>query len=375
MSRPAADTTTGDVVRSVRARAYTVPTETPEADGTLEWDSTTIVLVEARAADAIGIGWTYGPAACAMYVESKLAALVRGADPMDVGGVFDRMIRAVRNDGRPGAVGFAISAVDTALWDLKARILGVPLCALLGRIHDSVPVYGSGGLVNYDETRLRDQLAGWVDGQAIPRVKIKIGQDRGTRTGRDLARIARARKVVGDRAELYVDANGGYSRKQAIRVAHSAGEHRISWFEEPVSSDDLAGLREVRNAVQPDVTAGEYGCEPFYFQRMCDAEAVDCLQVDASRCGGITEWTRVAAIAAAHGLEVSAHCAPHLHAHVAAATPNIRHLEWFHDHVRIESMFFDGVLDPTGGSVTPDPSAPGTGLTLRTNDIEGFRAL
>lgn len=364
--------TTGEGIRSLRARAYTVPTETPEADGTLEWDSTTIVLVEARASGALGIGWTYGPAACAGYVESTLADLACGADPMDVGRVYERMVRAVRNDGRPGAVGYAISAVDTALWDLKARILGVPLCSLLGRIHESVPVYGSGGFVNYDETRLRGQLEGWVGDQDIPRVKIKIGEGGGAREERDLARIGQARCAIGEDAALYVDANGGYSRKQAVRVGHRVCEHGVTWFEEPVSSDDLTGLREVRAAVRPDVTAGEYGCEPFYFRRMCDAEAVDCLQVDASRCGGITGWTRVAAIAAAHGLQVSAHCAPHLHAHVAAATPNIRHLEWFHDHIRIESMFFDGVLDPTGGAVTPDTRVPGNGLTLRAGDVDGF---
>ncbi|MGW6693872.1 enolase C-terminal domain-like protein [Rhodococcus sp. NPDC054953] len=367
------DRTTGDRIGSVRASAYTVPTETPEADGTLAWDSTTMVLVEVRAAGTVGTGWTYGPAACAAYIDSTLAGLVRGADPLAVGGVYERMVRAVRNDGRPGAVGYAISAVDAAVWDLKARMLDVPLCSLLGRIHESVPVYGSGGFVNYDRTRLRDQLLGWVGEQGIPRVKIKIGEAAGARPGRDLARIAQARRIIGDDAALYVDANGGYSRKEAIRVARRADEQRVSWFEEPVSSDDLVGLRQVRAAVHPDVTAGEYGGDPGYFLRLCAAEAVDCLQVDASRCGGITGWTRVAPIAAAHGLQVSAHCAPHLHAHVAAATPNIRHLEWFHDHVRLESMFFDGVLDPSGGAVTPDAAAPGTGLTLRTADVERFR--
>ena len=106
---------------------------------------------------------------------------------------------------------------------------------------------------------------------------------------------------------------------------------------------------------------------------MCEAAAVDCLQVDASRCGGLTEWLRAAAVAASYGLEVSGHCAPHLHAHVAAATPNLRHLEWFHDHVRIENLFFDGTLDPAGGVLRPAADAPGHGLTLRRGDAEPFR--
>jgi L-alanine-DL-glutamate epimerase-like enolase superfamily enzyme len=185
--------------------------------------------------------------------------------------------------------------------------------------------------------------------------------------------MAQARAVIGDDTELFVDANGGYTRKQAIRVMAAAADLDVRWFEEPVSSDDLEGLREVRDAVTADVTAGEYGYDLFYFRRMCAAGAVDCLQADVSRCGGITEFIRVAALAASFGLQISGHCGPHLHAHVAAATPNLRHLEWFHDHVRIESMFFDGTLDPTGGTITPNDEAPGNGLTLRVADAERYR--
>jgi L-alanine-DL-glutamate epimerase-like enolase superfamily enzyme len=255
--------------------------------------------------------------------------------------------------------------VDVALWDLKARLLGLPLHRLLGGVRDEVPVYGSGGFTSYREAQLRKQLAEWVYGQHIPRVKIKIGESWGTEVARDLERMAQARDEVGPDVELFVDANGGYDRKQAIRVIRAAADCDIRWLEEPVSSDDLAGLREVRDAVLPDVTAGEYGYDLTYFRRMCAAGAVDCLQADVSRCGGITEWLRVAAVAAAYHLEISGHCAPHLHVHAAAATPNLRHLEWFHDHVRIEQMFFDGALDPTGGALRPDPTAPGNGLRLR----------
>jgi L-alanine-DL-glutamate epimerase-like enolase superfamily enzyme len=324
-----------------------------------------MVLVEVRSGDTRGTGWTYGPPACARVVSDQLADVVLGGDAVDVGGAFDRMVKAVRNAGRPGTVGYAISAVDVALWDLKARLLGLPLHRLLGGVRDEVPVYGSGGFTSYREAQLRKQLAEWVYGQHIPRVKIKIGESWGTEVARDLERMAQARDEVGPDVELFVDANGGYDRKQAIRVIRAAADCDIRWLEEPVSSDDLAGLREVRDAVLPDVTAGEYGYDLTYFRRMCAAGAVDCLQADVSRCGGITEWLRVAAVAAAYHLEISGHCAPHLHVHAAAATPNLRHLEWFHDHVRIEQMFFDGVLDPTGGALRPDPTAPGNGLRLR----------
>ena len=292
---------------------------------------------------------------------------------MDTGSAFEAMVRAVRNDGRPGAAGYAISAVDVALWDLKARLLGVSLPRLLGAVRAEVPVYGSGGFTTYSEQQLHDQLSGWVLEQRIPRVKIKVGESWGTAAGRDLERMAQARKVIGEQTELFVDANGGYSRKQAIRVMAAAADLDVRWLEEPVSSDDLDGLREVRDAVKADVTAGEYGYDLAYFRRMCAAGAVDCLQADVSRCGGITEWLRAAAVAASHGLQVSGHCAPHLHAAAATAVPNLRHLEWFHDHVRIENMFFDGTLDPAGGTIRPDPDAPGLGLTLRTSDAERYR--
>jgi len=332
-----------------------------------------MVVVHVRAGGQVGLGWTYGAAAGGHLIDETLAAQVTGRDALDVTGAYHSMHQAVRNLGRPGVAATAISAVDIALWDLKARLLGVRLARLLGAVHETVPVYGSGGFTTYDEGRLASQLGGWVDGQGIPRVKIKIGESWGQEVGRDLARIAQAREVIGDDAELYVDANGGYTRKQAIRVAHRMAPYDVAWFEEPVSSDDLAGLHEVRDAVEPDVTAGEYGWDLPYFQRMCAADAVDCLQIDASRCGGVTEWVRAAAVAAAHNLDVSAHCAPHLHLDAALATPNLRHLEWFHDHVRIESMLLSGTLGADGGELRPDLTAPGHGLTFKDSDAQPYR--
>ena len=364
---------TADAIDAVDVSVYTVPTDAPEGDGTLTWDSTTMVLAEIRAGDSRGIGWTYGPRACASVITDVLADAICGRSPLEVTRSSDAMVKAVRNLTRPGVAGYAISAVDVALWDLKARVLGLPLHHLLGAVRDSVPVYGSGGFTTYSQDQLRDQLDGWVGKHGIPRVKIKIGESWGTNLARDLERMRQARTIIGDDVQLFVDANGGYRAKQAIRLMNTASDLDVRWFEEPVSSDDLGGLREVRAAVLADVTAGEYGYDLYYFRRMCAAEAVDCLQADVSRCGGITEWLRVAAIAAAHGLEISGHCGPHLHAHAAAATPNLRHLEWFHDHVRIESLFFDGTLDPAGGVIRPDPGVPGLGLTLRTEDAEPYR--
>ncbi len=360
-------------ISDVWAAAYTIPTDAPEADGTLAWDSTTLVVAGARCGDVTGTGWTYGHSSCAAVITNLLAPKILGRNALDVAGVSDTMAKAVRNVGRGGVGGQAMSAVDIALWDLKARLLGVPLHHLIGAVRDAVPVYGSGGFTTYDHLRLRDQLTTWTKELDIPRVKIKIGESWGSRTKRDISRIRQTRAIVGDDVEVYVDANGAYDTKQAIRIMSAVHDMDVRWFEEPVSSDDLAGLHRIREAVAADVTAGEYGYDLPYFERMCGAGAVDCLQADASRCGGITEWLRVAAVAAAHGLDISAHCAPWLHAAVGACVPNLRHLEWFHDHARIEVQFFDGATLPLDGLLRPPVGAPGHGLTLRSADLEAFR--
>ncbi|NUR84132.1 MAG: mandelate racemase [Nonomuraea sp.] len=317
-----------------------------------------MVLVTASAEGRSGIGWTYGPAACAAVVRDELAPAVADLSAFEIPAALAAMVRGIRNAGRGGVAGYAISAVETALWDLKARLLDVPLCWLLGPARASAPVYASGGFTSYTD----HELAAWIASVDEPRVKIKIGTD--------VSRVRLARDALGPDRALFVDANGAYRPKEAIRVGRELEEQGVTWFEEPVSSDDLAGLRRVREALSCDVTAGEYGHDLPYFRRM--AGAVDCLQVDITRCGGVLEWQRAAAVAAAHGLEVSAHCAPQLHLHAALATPNLRHLEWFHDHVRIESMFFDGFREPEDGELRPDLSRPGLGLDLRTADAAKY---
>jgi L-alanine-DL-glutamate epimerase-like enolase superfamily enzyme len=363
----------GPIVRGITADVYVIPTESPEADGTLAWDKTTMVLASARAGAARGIGWTYAAAAAGSVIAEVLAGAVIGRSALDVPGAAEAMARAVRNIGRPGIAATAISAVDIALWDLKARLLGSSLVQLLGQARDGVPIYGSGGFTSYDDHQTRDQLAGWVQKDHIPRVKIKIGESWGTREHRDLERVALAREVIGPGTELYADANGGYTAGQAVRVADQLAEYGVTWFEEPVSSQDLAGLAAVRRQVRPDVAAGEYSWSLADSARLLDAGAVDCLQLDVTRCGGITEFLRGSALAAAHNRQVSGHCAPNLHARVGVAVPNLRHVEYFHDHQRIERMLFDGALDPESGILTPDPGQPGLGLTLRDSDAERYR--
>jgi L-alanine-DL-glutamate epimerase-like enolase superfamily enzyme len=359
-------------VQSVEAATYEIPTETPESDGTLSWDSTTLVLVRCRAGGQVGVGYTYAHGAAAEVVTGKLADVLIGRDALTPVASWATMQHAVRNLGKPGLVAEAISAVDIALWDLCARLREVPLVEALGAVHEATPVYGSGGFTSYDDEQLADQLTGWVDA-GIPRVKIKVGRD----PARDSHRVEVARRAIGDDVELFVDANGAYSRKQALAWAERLAERGVRWLEEPVSSDDLEGMRLLRDRAPAgvDVAAGEYGYHLPYFEQMLAAGAVDCLQADATRALGFSGVLRVAALCDARSLDLSLHCAPQVSAHVGTAVWHLRHLEYFHDHVRIEGLAFDGVLSPEadGGLLRPDRTRPGLGLVVKDADLEGFR--
>jgi len=351
----------GTAIERLHVTVETIPTGEPESDGTLEWDSTTIVVVEAHADGRTGLGYTYTDESAATLIGGKLAEAVEGLDALAPGAVHETMGRALRNVGRPGLAWCALSAVNLALWDLKARLLEVPLVRLLDAIRDEVPIYGSGGFTSLGPEWVAQQLAGWVD-QGIPRVKMKVGRE----PSEDPARVAAAREAIGVDVELYVDANGAYTRKEALAWAERfAFEWGVTWFEEPVSSEDVEGLRLVRDRGPAglDVAAGEYGYVTRDFVDLVGA--VDCLQADVTRCGGITGFLRAGALAAAHGLDLSAHCAPAASAAVCCAVPRFRHLEWFHDHVRLERMLFDGFPEPDGGVVRPNRSVPGNGLSLR----------
>ncbi len=349
--------------------AYTVPTDSPESDGTIKWDKTTLVLVEATAGGKRGLGYTYADLATARVIKELLADIVVGRDAMSVPGTWLAMVEAIRNLGRPGICSMAIAAIDIALWDLKARLLELPLVTLLGAVRDGAPVYGSGGFTSYSRQQLQRQLGDWA-ADGIPRVKMKIGRH----PNDDFSRVADAREAIGPDVELFVDANGAYSRKQALAMAEGFAKLGVTWFEEPVSSDDLAGLHLIRDRapVGMDIAAGEYGYDLWYFRHMLEAEAVDVLQADASRCAGITGFMRVGALVEARSMQLSAHCGPSLHVHPCCAINSFRHLEYFHDHVRIEHMFFDGVLTPVKGVLCPDLTRPGLGLEFKRTDAAQY---
>lgn len=357
-------------IEEVRTDVYRVPTDGVEADGTFTWDATTLVVVHVSAGGVHGLGYTYGAAATGALIDEMLADRVRGRDAFDIPAAFVEMSKTLRNAGRPGIGAMAVAAVDTALWDLKARLLSLPLVRLLGQVREAIPLYGSGGFTSYPLERLARQLGEWA-AAGFQFVKMKVGRE----PSADSERVRAAREAIGPDVGLFVDANGAYARKQALMMADAFGGFDVRWFEEPVCSDDLEGLRLLRDEGPPgmEIAAGEYGYEPVYFRRMLQAQAIDVLQADVTRCGGITGLLQVDALCRAFGVPLSAHTAPALHLHPCGALPSLVHLEYFHDHARIEQMLFDGAVPPRAGQLAPDLVRPGHGLTFKEAQAARYR--
>lgn len=355
-------------IEVVTVGAYVVPTDQPESDGTLEWDSTTMVTVHLKAGEHTGFGYTYADAAVVEVIRTTLNDVLQDADPRSVTALYDRMRATVRNSGEGGVNALAIAAVDNALWDLKSKIAGVPLYEMLGGMHRAaVPLYGSGGFTSYSDTDLREQLGTWAD-QGFQAVKMKIGRD----AAADPERMRSARRAIGTHTDLFVDANAAYHPRQAIAMAAQMREFDVRWFEEPVHHRDRKGLREVRDHVPPQmaVAAGEYGFTLDDSLALLMDRSVDVLQADATRCG-ITGFMRVAALCQAFRIPLSSHCAPSIHLHACMAAAQVIHMEWFHDHVRLEHMLLDGAVEDRHGTLAADPGRPGIGVEL--NKIEASK--
>lgn len=360
-------------IEQLEISIYRIPTDRPEADGTFQWDSTTLVLVETIADSGLrGLAFSYTAAAAGELIRERLVEAVISRPVEHIGAAWEAMVRAVRNVGQPGVAATAISAVDISLWDLRARAARMPLFQLLGVYRERVPLYGSGGFTTYGESDLVEQLAGWVE-EGISRVKMKVGKDWGTKPDEDLARVGAAYRAVGPQAELFVDANGAYTTKQAIGLARGFADQGVTYFEEPVPFDHLDQLAFIRQHSPIAIASGEYGYNAYDFRHALEAGAVDILQADATRCLGITGCLQAVALAYSYGVPFSTHTAHSIHAHIGCAVPQISHLEYFHDHVRIENMLFEGVLQPEEGYLRPDPSRPGLGLELKASDAERWK--
>ena len=324
------------VIESASASAYRIPAEGPEADGTLSWSETTLVAVEVDAAGETGLGFTYADACLVPLLRDKLLPLLLGEDPCRIHGCLEKMTHEVRNLNSGGLVAMALSAVDLALWDLKAKLLQAPLAVLLGQVRDAVPVYGSGGFTNYSDEQLCRQLSGWTR-EGMVAVKMKVGTD----PDRDPERVRRVREAIGPDAAIFVDANGAYEPARALRLAETFAALGVILFEEPVPADDGEGLRFLKSRAPAGmrIAGGEYGDSLDTLERTLDT--VDVLQADVTRCGGLSAFLEAGALCHARHRPLFAHCGPSFHLAPALALPSFGMIEWFHDHVRIERLLFE----------------------------------
>lgn len=221
-------------IEKVEVSAFTIPTDAPEGDGTFEWDSTTIIVCEIHAAGLVGLGYTYGNQATAFVADHLANKCLLHRAALDPPALHAAMLKQVRNDGSRGIASMAISAVDVALWDLKAKLLDISVTELLGALEPAVWAYGSGGFTTYNSKQLTSQLSALV-AEGLKSVKMKIGAD----PAADFKRVGIARRAIGDETSLFVDANGAFSEDQTTFVAGSK-----VWRSLHIYSRNLTPVRE-----------------------------------------------------------------------------------------------------------------------------------
>jgi L-alanine-DL-glutamate epimerase-like enolase superfamily enzyme len=349
---------------------FTIPTETPESDGTLDWSSTSLILVELKAGGQWGLGYTYANPAFAKLVEALIPKAVMHENALDIAAIWGKLVHLVRNDGEMGATAMAISAIDNALWDLKAKILALPLASLFGQCRPAIEIYGSGGFTSYTSQQLQHQIQNWQK-SGITKFKMKVG----THPEADLGRVRFARECIGESAELFVDANGAYDYQMALSFADEFAKQKVTWFEEPIPPGDVKGMKELKASLPHgmNLAVGEYIYDSSDLLFRLNKDFEDFIQLDTTRCKGMTSFLKMAAACEIHYLPISSHCAPSMHIALACALPGFRHLEYFFDHSRIEAMLFDGAVQPVKGMLAPDLSRPGVGLELKRADAERYR--
>ena len=316
-----------------------------------------------------GLGVGQAAPGARQVVEATLRRILIGQDPFNIEKLWNDMFWHIRGFGRKGVAFCALSAVDTGLWDLKAKALGLPLYRLLGPYTDTVPVYGSGGWTNMSEDELVAEMVGYVE-QGIARVKMKVGKDFGRSEREDLQRLAAVRKAVGDDVAIYVDANNGYYAKQAIYMAKEFEQFQVGWFEEPVLADDIQGLAEIRQAINIPVATGEHEYTKYGFKDLIARGGADIVQPDVGRVGGVTEWMKVAHVAHAFNLPVAPHAVQLVHLHLGCATPNLKVVEHLGTALEGDAIWYTEIPEPKDGMWAPFPDRPGLGLELDPHAVE-----
>ena len=351
--------------------AYKVPTDSPESDGTYRVGCDHAWSWSRRPAGGkTGLGYSYADTATARLVRDLLAGVVKGRDAMAVPGAWSAMVAAIRNLGRPGIASMAISAVDAALWDLKARLLDVALVTLLGAVREAAPVYGSGGFTSYSIEQLRDQLGGWAAaGHPAGQDEDRPPSGRRPRPGPGRPRGDRAGRRAVRRRQRGLQPQAGAGHGRGVRRAGRDLVRGAGLLRRPRRAPPAARPRRRPAWTSPPASTATT-CST---SAGCSRPArLTCCRPTATRCGGITGYLRAGALCEARGLPFSAHCARRCTPTPAAPCRPSATSSIFHDHDRIEHMFFDGALTPVGGALHPDPGRPGLGLEFKRQDAARY---
>ena len=358
-------------IEAVRTDSYRVPLEHVLSDST-HGDIPHFELVTVRVRDAEGaegMGYTYavnsGGAAFAALIEGYLGPLLIGRDADETERLWQDMWWKLHYSGRGGHATSAISAVDIALWDLRARRVGLPLWRSLGGYDPKVPVYAGGIDLDFTIEALLEQ-ADRFQAEGFRAIKMKAGRPS---LSQDVERVRRMREHLGDEFPLMVDANMKWSADQAIRAAHAFEPFNLLWLEEPTIPDDVAGhVRVVREGRTP-VASGENIHTLYEFSTLMAAGGLTYPEPDVTNCGGVTIFRKIGALAEAHNLPLTSHGAHDITVHLLAAAPNRTYMEvhgFSMDRFLAEPM-------PVVDGFTTAPERPGHGIELDWAALEPHR--
>ncbi len=353
-------------IESISVASARVPLENVTSFATRTVFARDYGLVRVRAGGIEGIGFCYagssGGTLVAQAVEQLLAPILLGHDSLLVEGLWQRMFQETLLHGRAGSVMRAISILDCALWDLNARTVNLPLYKYLGAaVDDAVPAYASGGYYLEGKTpkKLGEEMAAYVKA-GFRAVKMKVGR---LSPKEEEARVKAAREAIGPEVELMLDANNAWhDLPTAMRYMERFELYDPYWIEEPFFPDDIDNHARLAKLTRVTVATGEIGAGRWHFKEILDKGAAQILQTDALVCGGVTEWRKVAATAASYGVTVCPHWFHDLHAHLVAATPNARYVEFFpDDQVLNFRRLIDAQLKAKDGMLLL-PETPGLGF-------------
>ena len=355
-----------NLIRSVDVHLVSVPVKGGLTDATRKVEEIGFLIVRIHTTQGQeGLGVTYhevgGEATRELIMRNMVHKLI-DRDPFETEALWWEFFHYLRGVGRKGLMYCALSAVDIALWDLKGKILNLPLYRLLGGNKTQVPVYASGGWTSYDDDQLIDEML-TISQRGFSALKFKVGVEGGSNINRDVVRVRKVREAVGPDIKILVDANNCFDAATAVQLANRIRDYDITLFEEPVFADDIPGLARFRRGTDIPLATGEHEYTKFGIRDLLLHEAADIVQADGARAGGYTEMLKIAALTQAWNVKFAPHAMEHIHLNLMAALPNGFMLERLLMFEELTHHVFKHAPKPINGFMEV-PDLPGLGLSL-----------